>query len=142
MMRYGVPAFVVGCVLAMGSVSAADPLPPADEDRKVALASQLVEYGMDSRDVLALVVAARMLRSFSARVLLKNETGRNGTALDPDDLLGKAREFARDKSYLMAVVDSAEPEERDDKALYFEACQYEWYVSFVGGGWYKWVCYE
>ena len=141
-MRYRVAAFVVGCVLAMGSVHAAEPLPPADEDRKVALASQLVEYGMDSRDALALVVAARMLRSFSARVLLKNETGRKGKVLDPDALLNRAREFARGKTDLVAVIDGAESEEGDDKVLYFESCQYEWYVSFVGGGWYKWVCYE
>ena len=142
MMRSGLTALVLGCVVAVGSVRAAEPLPPLEEDRKVALAAQLVEYGMDSRDALALVVAARMLRNFSGRVLRKNETGREGRALDPDELLSRARGFARGRSDLTAVIDSAGSEERGDKVLYYESCQYEWYVSVVGGGWYRWVCYE
>ena len=134
-------AIVFTCLSIVGAVAfAAEPMPPPDEDKRVGLAAALVEYGVESRDSLALANAARMYRSFSARVLEKGESGEGGKAVDADELLQQAREFAGSDERLLAVIDHVDEMESGAKGwVYVPTCCWQWYCDFFGCR-YIWLC--
>ena len=131
----------VSMALAGHTSRASEPVQPPDEGKQVRLASALVEYGMEARDPLALANAAKMFRSFSARVLERGETGKDGKSVDAYDLLDKAREFAQGDENLLAVIETVANTEPGSKYGYNRTCFYEWYVDYFGNWVYRWVCY-
>ena len=126
-------AAVFMCVATVGTASyAAEPMIEPEEERRVGLASALLEYGMESRDALALANAARMFRGLSARVLERGEAGADGTPVDPDALIEKAREFAQGDETLLAVVDSVGQMDSGAKGIYIPTCWWQWYCDYFG----------
>ena len=84
--------------------------PTKGELQKLQLASTLYEYGESEQDALALTNAAKIYFSLSARVLEKGQSEADGVAIEPEELLDKAREIAngRGDKDLVAVIDQIE----------------------------------
>ena len=132
------------CLLSVVNISFADEGKPSqNEQQKVALASTLAAYGESENDALALANAANIYFKLSGRVLKEGEKGVKGAAVDPIELLGKAREISQKNGdqELIAVIDNIEQAGGGDKSKYWTSfCVWEYFWI----GWYyeyRYICY-
>ena len=135
---------LVICLLSVVNISFAEEGKPSQyEQQKVALASTLAAYGESENDALALANAANIYFKLSGRVLKEGETGVEGAAVDPIELLGKAREISQKNGdqELVAVIDNIEQAGESDKSKFWNSfCVWE----YVWIGWhyqYRYICF-
>ena len=110
---------------------------PAGEAGKARLASVLEEYGMNNKDSLALITAAKLYKELSAPILRRGEEGKEGKTVDLESLFNAAALFAKNdsvKELLKIVKDDARP-----PLNYYEECRWEWRCRF-GICEYEWLC--
>ena len=134
----------IACIATIGGASLASdpPPPPSGEANRVALATALVNYGMEQQDAVALAQAAKMFRGFSARVLEAGEVGQDGKAVDPDTLVEKAREFAQGDDQLLQVIAAIDAVESGGKPLvYVPYCVWQWQYDYWGNFHFMYVCF-
>ena len=144
-MKFLVRQFLVfTCLMLTANVAFSEESKPAENElSKLDLASTLAAYGESENDALALASAAQIYFGLSARVLKKGETGAEGVAVDPNELLETARQIAEenDSQELIAVIDRVEEAENEGSKHWFSTyCFYE----YVWIGWiyqYRYICY-
>ena len=134
------------CLVMLGNpLIAAEMTPPKGEEKAVGLASALASYGLEERDSLALATAARMMRGLSARVVEKGKDGAQGKAIDPVELLEKARDFAKGDDSLTSIIDKVDKMGSGGKWPFRRNCVWsaELVCPFYGVCFYKWsyVCF-
>lgn len=132
------------CLMLTANIAFTEESKPAENElSKLNLASTLAAYGESENDALALASAAQIYFGVSARVLKKGETGLEGVAVDPNELLETARQIAEenDSQELIAVIDRVEGAGNEgSKGWYIPNCYYE----YVWIGWYyqyRYICY-
>ena len=136
-------ALIVWLVIC-GNVTFAEELkPPEHELEKLKLASTLTAYGETENDALALATAAKIYFNLSARVLENGQTGQDGKAIDPEELLAKATEIADayDDKDMIGVIDQIKESGREgSKFVFTPHCVWE----YVWVGWfysYRLICF-